>query len=226
MIQKTFVPVAMNILCRQCESRLEEGAVVCPTCGCAVEEPARSEFVPVQAVETSTEAAPHEAKSAPRVLIEPLPDTGPAYREELDTDLIGIGGWLILPAIGLAISPFLFFHGVYSDLHLLTGAAYKTSFASRPGLFDLVIFESINNSVLLLATIGLNVLFYGKKKAFPLFMMLYLGGQFLLGFTDQLMALQFNPHSSWTQVVRGFIGAAIWIPYLLQSRRVEVTFVN
>jgi len=41
-----------------------------------------------------------------------------------------------------------------------------------------------------------------------------------------LMALQFNPHSSWTQVVRGFIGAAIWIPYLLQSRRVEVTFVN
>jgi len=180
----------MSIVCRQCESRLEEGAVVCPACGCAVEEPVQAESDTAGA---QAETAPGEVSAGPRVLIEPLPDTGPAYKYELDSDLVGIGGWLILPAIGLA---------------------------------DLVVFEAINNACLLIATVCLNVLLYRRKKAFPLFMMLYLGAQFLLGLTDHLMALHFNPHSSWTGVVRGFIAMAIWIPYFLQSRRVEVTFVN
>ena len=213
----------MSIVCRQCESRLEDGAVVCPTCGCAVEEPVQAESDTAGA---QAETAPGEVSAGPRVLIEPLPDTGPAYKYELDSDLVGIGGWLILPAIGLAVSPFLFLHGIYRDLNLLTGAAYRDGLAARPGLADLVVFEAINNACLLIATVCLNVLLYRRKKAFPLFMMLYLGAQFLLGLTDHLMALHFNPHSSWTGVVRGFIAMAIWIPYFLQSRRVEVTFVN
>jgi hypothetical protein len=203
MIQGLTATILMSILCKQCKSGLDDGAVVCATCGCAVEEP-----------------------STPARLIEPLPDDEPAFKYATDSDLIGIGGWLILPSIGLAVAPFLFLHGIYTDLHVLHAGRYQAGLSTHPALAGLILFEAINNSVLLVATLGLNALLYRKKRRFPFYMMLYLGGQFLLQLTDHLMALHFNPQSSWTQVIRGLLGAAIWIPYFLKSRRVEVTFVN
>lgn len=189
----------MAIQCRQCESQLEDGAVVCVLCGAAVNET------------TSL----------------PLPFSPPAPMfSSTDSDLVGIGGWLILPAIGLAVSPFSFAYGIYVDLRFLVSSQYQAGLAARPGLAGVLMFEAVNNSMLFLATILLNILFYRKKRAFPGYMMAYLGGQFLLGLADQLMAMRLTPHTDWTQVMRGLVGCAIWIPYFLQSRRVEVTFVN
>jgi hypothetical protein len=43
---------------------------------------------------------------------------------------------------------------------------------------------------------------------------------------DHLMTLHYNPRSDWTTLFRSMASAAIWIPYFLQSQRVELTFIN
>jgi hypothetical protein len=164
--------------------------------------------------------------AVPARLIDPLPDSGPAYKYELDSDLVGIGGWLILPCIGLAISPFSFLHGIYTDLSILFGSRLQSSLAGHPALAGLILFEAVNNSLLFATTIFLNVLLYRKKKAFSTLMVIYLTANFVLGLADHLFALRFYPQTQLTGVARGFFGAAIWIPYFLQSQRVKETFVN
>jgi hypothetical protein len=142
------------------------------------------------------------------------------------SDLNGIGGWLILVAFGLALSPFFILHGVYTDLHILTADRYQAGLALRPGLAGLVMLEAITNSVFLAAVVCLNILLYRRKRAFPTAMVVYFAAQIVWVLTDHLMALKYNPHSTWTGVLRTILTGVIWIPYFLHSQRVEETFVN
>jgi hypothetical protein len=146
--------------------------------------------------------------------------------QSADRDLYGIGGWLIMPAIGLAISPFLSIHGIVTDLGVLVGGRYQAVIANRPGLEALVIFELATNAIFLASLIALNVLLYKKKKTFPACMIAYLVGQLVLLLIDYFAANAFNPHTSPTTAIRSVIACLIWIPYFLQSRRVEITFVH
>jgi hypothetical protein len=202
-------PFAMTSLCARCACEIAEGDEGCAHCGAAVAQP-------LPTADTAPIALP--PLSTTPVLSTPM--------FSMESDLIGIGGWLILPVIGLAISPFLFLHGVYTDLRILFGSQFQTALATRPALAGLILFEAINNTILFAATICLNILLYRKKRAFPTYMTIYLGAQFVLGLVDHLAAVRFNPDSEWTAVARGFFAAIIWIPYFLRSRRVEVTFVH
>ena len=145
----------MTNQCTRCTYELEDGAVVCIHCGAALGEPAgpdaaRSSVAsdlsdPPVATREATPATP-----AQPVIASPMFSTG--------SDLNGIGGWLILVAIGLAISPFIMMHGVYTDLRILTGDRYQAGLALRPGLAGLVMFEAITNTLFLAAVVCLNVL--------------------------------------------------------------------
>lgn len=191
----------MTTVCAQCSSALNEGSLVCPSCGSAV-------AVNSGITETGSTDAP---------IFKSIEDPN---------DLNGIGGWLILPAIGLAISPFISLHGVYRTLEVLTGSHYQAFLSFRPGLAALILFEAITNTILFASLVCLNYLFHTKKRAFPTAMILYFCGQFFLLLIDHLMAMRFNPNAQWTAVARSFFAALIWIPYFLNSRRVEATFVN
>jgi hypothetical protein len=205
----------MPTQCQHCGSQLEEGAVVCVHCGQATSAPAPpadSETVPVAA------------------LAEPQEHTGgtlfASARDSADRDLHGIGGWLIFPAIGLAISPFLSLHGVYSDSNVLFGAEFQNALTERPGLVPLLVFELATNMIFFCGSIALNVLLYKRKKAFPASMITFLAGQMVLLFIDHLWAAQFHTVGDPTGLVRSVVGCLIWIPYFLRSRRVEITFVD
>jgi hypothetical protein len=142
------------------------------------------------------------------------------------SDLEGIGGWLILVAIGLGVAPFILFKGIYSDLLVLYGDQFQVGLSQKPGLAALVLFESVSNSIFLIAMLSLNVLFYRKKRAFPGWMIAYLAINSALILIDNIFALRYSPQAQMSGVIRTVVVSLIWIPYYLHSERVKVTFVN
>ena len=143
-----------------------------------------------------------------------------------DSDIKGIGGWLILHAIGLAIAPVVSALAIFADMRILGGSTHQATFHARPGLAVLILFEASTNAVMLLALIGLNVLFYQTRRSFPRWMIVFLVGAFVVTLCDHLGARHFRPTTTWTAVFQRFVAAAIWIPYFLLSHRVEQTFVD
>ncbi len=148
----------------------------------------------------------------------------PAFATE--TDLKGIGGWLIPTMIGLGLGPLFALHGIYTSLHVLYGSGFQSSLAARPGLALLILFEATTNGILLIALVGLNVLFYRTRRSFPGWMITYLIAALLSTLTDHLFALHFHPVAQWGAVFQRLFAALIWVPYFLQSRRVKQTFVD
>ncbi|MGA2650978.1 MAG: DUF2569 domain-containing protein [Terracidiphilus sp.] len=194
-----------------------EGAVVCSQCGHAAGMPVVPE---TPALGSALPTPPSDGRighSAP--LFSAMDDSA-------DRGLTGIGGWLILHVIGLAVAPFLSLFGMVVDGSLLFGSKGQAVLAARPGLEAVILFELITNLVFLTALISLNFLFYMKKKAFPTYIILFFVTQFVLLLADHLMAARFNPSSNPFEVIRSFLICLIWIPYFLNSRRVQLTFVN
>ena len=209
----------MTSQCQHCGSQLEEGAVLCVQCGQATDAPAPS--------------APHASTSGMDISLAPATSSQQspaplfsAVSDSADRGLTGIGGWLILHVIGLALGPFVAMFGLVADCRLLFGRGGQIAFAKLPGLEAVVLYEAITNLVFVTALIVLNILFYNKKKAFQTYIIIFFAVRFVLLLADHLMAARFNPHSVPTSVIQSFVVCAVWIPYFLQSRRVELTFVN
>ncbi len=141
------------------------------------------------------------------------------------SDLNGIGGWLILLAIGLAIAPFVSLLGIFRDLRLLFDHSHG-ALESYRGLALLILFEAITNTIFFLSLIGLNMLFYLKKRSFPGWMITFLCLQLFIIVFDHFVALRYYATLNTAQVARSVVGAVIWIPYCLRSLRVKETFIN
>lgn len=194
----------MATLCRQCAAEMEEGIGACSRCGASLENNVRPQAnLPEPAAPDFQSAMVSGAR-----------------------DLNGIRGWLILVAFGLAISPFISLHGIYTDLRLLHGVRYQALLAVRPGLGGLLLFEAATNTIVLTALVSLNFLFYLKKKAFPVWMIAFLAFQLVVILIDHLLTLRFNPSAGPAAVARALIAALVWIPYYLRSKRVKQTFVR
>jgi hypothetical protein len=194
----------MTTVCKQCAAVLELEDSVCTQCGTAI---VGVPTEPVQSNETLSQSSGI-----------PTFSTG--------NDLEGIGGWLILVALGLAVSPFILINGIVKDLHVLYGAQFQTGLARLPGLASLILFEAVSNSIFLFGLIALNVLFYRKKKAFPGWMIAYLSINCAVILIDHFVAMHYAPNTQMFSIVRTIIGAGVWIPYYLVSERVKITFVH
>ncbi|WP_186767124.1 DUF2569 domain-containing protein [Devosia ginsengisoli] len=146
----------------------------------------------------------------------------------------GLGGWLILPALGLFATPVLAIPTFGDLLPLLTSGAGLTA-----AQMLVVWFELISNVVLqLLAPAVLLALFFQKKRYFPLLYAGWLAANLLIMLLD--LVFVYNAFRSyydtpgvvfWDQdtaqgIGRAVFGAAIWIPYMFKSVRVKNTFVN
>jgi len=192
-------------------------ATMCAHCGAAVNHPA-----PVSEAAYQAESEPLSASAMPETLPQ-LPDK-PAY--QVDNSLTGIGGWLILVAIQLATGPFICLYGVVVDLRVLYGARYETHLATHHVIATLILFEAATSTIAMLAYIGLNYLFYSKKRVFPKLMITYIGVRAFLMIVDHAAVFGINGHTKVQPVLRYLVYAAIWIPYFINSVRVEQTFTE
>ncbi len=151
--------------------------------------------------------------------------------------LQGIGGWLLLPAIGVLVSPFValwpLYEGVEAYMHpswqALThpgGASYHAAWA------PLLLFElAVQLAMFALALLAL-VLFVRKRTSAPAAYTALLVSGLALSVVDlALIATLELPGTEVSaadriELTREFFSGLIWGTYMLTSRRVGSTFVR
>ncbi len=201
--------------CTQCGSEISESAIVCAVCDGTAQH---AESWDPTAFESIVATWRSETTAASSISFAPTLAT--------DSNLKGIGGWLILQVIALALAPLFDLAAIYSNLNFLHGATYQPLIAARPGLAFLILFQAATNATFLMALIGLNVLFYKTRRSFPRGMITYLVAAFVIAFCNHLWTMHFYSSVTWNAVFQRLVTAAIWVPYFMNSRRVEQTFVD
>lgn len=150
----------------------------------------------------------------------------------------GIGGWLILPLLGLIISPLRLIYMVYADLWPIFSPDYweeltsPDSLSYHPLWFSVLVFEVAGNVIILLLGLAALLSFLRKSRRTPRMVVIFLFLALVFAATDAYFKsfipgaaerLDINQSSDlW----RTGITAAIWIPYFLISTRVKATFLN
>jgi hypothetical protein len=155
-----------------------------------------------------------------------------------DHQLQGLGGWLILIAIGLCVSPFIriftighnwegyFSNQIWQNVAMPQGTKYDPLYG------PLLIFELLGNIIIFGLNLLLLGLFFSKRRAFPnLFIALILGQAIFLILDDVgaalIPALQTDATiKDHTEAIRAIFYAIIWSLYMVKSRRVKATFIR
>ncbi|WP_299530860.1 DUF3857 domain-containing protein [Ulvibacterium sp.] len=146
-----------------------------------------------------------------------------------------IGGWLILPAIGLLLSPILILVQVVSEDQFnehIWSAFYNLQEGQSLNLVFLYGAEQFYNYLLITFSVLLIILFFKKRTSLPILITIYYTLAFLVPLIDLILVEQLVPGqlgeaetmASYKEIARSFITAAIWIPYFNISQRVKDTF--
>jgi hypothetical protein len=104
--------------------------------------------------------------------------------------------------------------------------------AYHPLFGPLIVGEIVVNAALLIWAGVLLYLFFGKRRAFPTMMIMFLVTRVLFQVADLGLALRIPITAArigpavYGGLAGGIVVALIWVPYLIQSRRVETTFVR
>jgi hypothetical protein len=153
-----------------------------------------------------------------------LNDLAPAMSQP-EQKLVGISGWLILPAIGLVLSL------IATPIGLVAGLAGK----------DIQLYPAYKIPSLLVnagfyfVLWAVAILFFKKRSTVPRILIqfmaarvlasvvLFVVGLLVVGGGDELVIIALL--RSYNFIAQG-IAAAIWIPYLKKSERVKATFTK
>lgn len=150
----------------------------------------------------------------------------------------GLGGWLILPALGLFLTPFLIGTRLFSDfLPLFTDGTWTalTNPGSEyylPGWGALLLFEIMGNVFVILLDLVLVGLFFMESPRFPILFICFLAFNALFTVVDLAWARAIIPLDAQMgldglrEVTRAVGAAVVWIPYIVKSRRVKNTFAH
>jgi hypothetical protein len=146
----------------------------------------------------------------------------------------GIGGWLLLPLLGICLSPLL---GAWSVWSIRETLGVLGQFPVHQGGF--VAFETLVGVLLqIVAPIYLLNQMLRKRSTFPRLYQIWLGANVSWVVLDLVLTYlvfrevfasgqaELLDRETTQTLVRSTIGAAIWIPYMARSVRVRNTFVN
>ena len=146
-----------------------------------------------------------------------------------EPQFVGIGGWLILPAIGFVLGPIVGVVGLITALALFSDRAA----AGYGGIYALELLVLLALLAFLFYTA---IRFFGEKSDAPVncvaLLILSLVASFMLlviklGAGAEVLALEsMEQFFGWIQYLGGIISAGIWIEYFNVSERVKATFVN
>lgn len=150
---------------------------------------------------------------------------------------VGIGGWLILVAVGLCLTLLRIGAEILASLRPLTGALWHAlttpgTRAYHPLFGPWIVGQLVVNSLLLLWSLALLYLFFAKKRSYPRLMIAFLIARALAQIADLAVAFRIPlvanslPLSSFGGVAIAIVVALIWVPYFVRSRRVAATFVS
>lgn len=208
--------------CPECGGAVSEFAGQCPHCGC-----------PVSAIMSGqTGTKPRGSRKGGRDFRKKS-----TYERYDDIRLKGLGGWLILVGIGLVLTPIIYLVQIWI-YQLQPLIDYGQFFVLFPALKTMLICELLVNLALFVFSLHVLALFFKMHHLFPQrFIIFYIAGivVILLDFwaVDAFLSPVFF-HAAFDggiareflrELLPPFISGAIWIPYMLMSRRVKMTFV-
>lgn len=148
-----------------------------------------------------------------------------------------LGGWLIVVAVGLGISVLQNLANLIRILALLTGPfwARATDPASpvyHPYWRVVIIYELVAACFYVVANVIALILFFGKRRAYPIFTVVLIPTLLIIGLIDHYLAglipamAESAAHTRVAYLLAvKFITLHLWIPYFLVSKRVKETFV-
>jgi len=155
----------------------------------------------------------------------------------VDSALRGFGGWLILPTIGVAVTPFVAVKSFMSSLSGFGLAYWNTITNTADAAYHLLlplllIFELTYYIALLVFSLLLIVLFIQKRRVAPLVFIGISAGSIIFTTIDLVCAMQLPSVAGsvgpkdWGDLAKQVMALAIWGTYFLRSHRVKSTFVN
>lgn len=144
-----------------------------------------------------------------------------------------IGGWVILPIIGLIITP------IFSISRLITNNYFSVSLwdmisnsqssFSHPLYSTTIVFEIFIQCSLIVLPIALLVIAFKYDKRFPKFMIFMYSFTVIVNIIDIILASSI-PNSFYSpnfgEIGRSILVAFIWIPYFMVSKRCKTTFIK
>lgn len=164
-----------------------------------------------------------------RKCVPPLPPTNP----ELD----GLSGWLILPALGIIATPFIYIAGLAEQADAFD-SAWITSFTSQtsdsyiPGFEPLILAEVAVNVFCLIISVAMIYLFFKKRAIMkPTFIVFAIVSVLIIvvdaSITDHLLVKAgYDAVGEYADVIPGIFKVVIWGLYFAVSERVRATFRN
>jgi hypothetical protein len=150
----------------------------------------------------------------------------------------GLGGWLILVAIGLFTRPLLILGAFvtgwdgYFSMEVWRLCAVPGGDNYHPMYAPVLIFEVLGNLVMLAMNLLCIALFFGRRRMFPRAFIALLVVSAIVLIADHLLSAQLPTvqaaadSKSSREVFRAIFGGAIWIAYALHSKRVKATFIR
>lgn len=150
----------------------------------------------------------------------------------------GLGGWLLLPMLGLILTPLACLAAMVQLVTLFEPDTWQSLTASsgdthHPLWMPLILFEAIYNIGFFVFAIYLLIKTFKKSAKAPQLFILFYAINLLMQFVDTgLFAIigQTYPDlmdgNTYKDLGRAVVGSLIWIPYFKRSVRVKNTFVN
>ncbi len=156
-----------------------------------------------------------------------------------DTSPLSIGGWLVLPSIGVVFRPFielfsLLSDPIYFDHSNWISVLQNDNYSSFSGLGFVLGFELIYSIVFIVFSLLVFWQFFKKRSSFPRLMVFFLASELVITVLDMVLvyflvengkSLNADPESMQF-LLSVLFSALIWIPYFLNSSRVKKTFIN
>jgi hypothetical protein len=140
-----------------------------------------------------------------------------------------IGGWLVLMALGILLTPLRLLYDLGTSTDVINGTGWLSWLTAKEyGYFAVGFISHVYNLMKLLFSVLLIVLFFERRSSFPRLMTIQLAAHAAMMIIDTLVArsLSDNPASvEFKDMIQAIISSAIWIPYLQVSKRVKETFV-
>lgn len=158
-----------------------------------------------------------------------------ATDEPAAADKQGIGGWLILPAIALVVSPLLLLFQIFQLLSAQATAEWDAlTTPGTPyyveGLAGFATAEIFMNGLLLVFCLVVGYNFFTRKKRTPVLMVVFLVASVAVLIVDAALTSALlgekEAQEAYMTVGRHAVPKTIWMLYFLRSPRVKNTFVN
>lgn len=164
-----------------------------------------------------------------RKCMPPLPPT--------NSELDGLSGWLVLPALGIIVTPFIYMAGLFEQADAFD-SAWMGSFTSPtsdsyiPGFEPLILAEVAVNVFCLIISVAMIFLFFKKRAIMkPTYIVFAIVSVLIIivdaSITNHLLVKAgYDAVGEYGEVMPGIFKVVIWGLYFAVSERVRATFRN